>query len=212
MPTTLLDLQDWRFTVDFEGIAWAVMDRRGESMNSLGRRAAEELGDSVMAVEQAAVAEEVKGLVIMSAKDRSFIAGADIREFGTPKAGTQPHLGTVIHTVEFSDKPVIAAISGVCMGGGLELALGCHYRVAAAGAKIALPEVKLGLLPGAGGTQRLPQLIGPARAKDLIFSGRFVGAAEALAIGLADQVVPDGQVYEAACALAARYATGPPIA
>ena len=81
MPTTLPDLQDWRFTVDFEGIAWAVMDRQGESMNSLSRRATEELGEIVMAVEQAAASGEVKGLVLMSAKERSFIAGADIREF-----------------------------------------------------------------------------------------------------------------------------------
>jgi enoyl-CoA hydratase/carnithine racemase len=80
------------------------------------------------------------------------------------------------------------------------------------GARVGQPEILLGLIPGAGGTQRLPRLVGPARAKDLIFSGRFVGAAEALAIGLADQVVPDSEVYQAACALAARYAAGPPIA
>src|SRR5271163_2369204 len=98
--------------------------------------------------------------VVLIGSGAGFSGGAEIREFGTPKASTQPHLMTVISTVEGSAKPVIAAIGGVCMGGGLELALGCHYRVSTPGARIAFPEVKLGLLPGAGGTQRLPRLIG----------------------------------------------------
>jgi len=117
-----------------------------------------------------------------------------------------------LNAVASISKPVVAAITGYALGGGLELALCADFRVLGESARVGQPEILLGLIPGAGGTQRLPRLIGPARAKDLIFSGRFVGAAEALAIGLADQVVPDGQVYEAACALAARYAVGPPIA
>jgi enoyl-CoA hydratase/carnithine racemase len=109
-------------------------------------------------------------------------------------------------------KPVVAAVTGYALGGGLELALCADFRVLGEGAQVGQPEILLGLIPGAGGTQRLPRLIGPARAKDLIFSGRFVRADEALAIGLADRVVPDDQVYAVALELAARYGAGPPIA
>jgi enoyl-CoA hydratase/carnithine racemase len=109
-------------------------------------------------------------------------------------------------------KPVVAAVTGYALGGGLELALCADFRVLGEGAKVGQPEILLGIIPGAGGTQRLPRLIGPARAKDLIFSGRPVPAAEALAIGLADQVVPDADVYQAATDLVAQYATGPALA
>jgi enoyl-CoA hydratase/carnithine racemase len=109
-------------------------------------------------------------------------------------------------------KPVIAAITGYALGGGLELALCADFRVLGESAKVGQPEILLGIIPGAGGTQRLPRLIGPAKAKDLIYTGRFADAAEALALGLADKVVPDDQVLEAARELAARYAGGPAIA
>jgi enoyl-CoA hydratase/carnithine racemase len=109
-------------------------------------------------------------------------------------------------------KPVVAAITGYALGGGLELALCADFRVAGEGAKLGQPEIMLGLIPGAGGTQRLPRLVGPARAKDIVFTGRFVGAAEALAIGLVDKVVPDGEVYDAAAAMVARFAHGPAVA
>jgi enoyl-CoA hydratase/carnithine racemase len=109
-------------------------------------------------------------------------------------------------------KPVVAAVTGYALGGGLELALCADFRVAGQGAKVGQPEILLGVIPGAGGTQRLPRLVGPARAKDIVFTGRFVDAAEALAIGLVDQVVPDAEVYDAARALVARYATGPAVA
>ncbi|MGH6804959.1 MAG: enoyl-CoA hydratase-related protein, partial [Methyloceanibacter sp.] len=117
MATTLPDLQDWRFTVDFEGIAWAVIDRKGESMNSLGRRPAEELGEIVKAVEEAAMRGEVKGLVLMSGKERSFIAGADIREFES--FDTEPKIAEVVkQTLELINRidrlpvTVVAAIHG----------------------------------------------------------------------------------------------------
>ena len=109
-------------------------------------------------------------------------------------------------------KPVVAAITGYALGGGLELALCADFRVMGESARVGQPEILLGIIPGAGGTQRLPRLIGPARAKDIVFTGRFVGAEEALAIGLVDQVVPDAEVYAAARALVARYATGPALA
>ena len=109
-------------------------------------------------------------------------------------------------------KPVVAAVSGYALGGGLELALCADFRVAGEGARLGQPEILLGVIPGAGGTQRLPRLIGPARAKDIIYTGRFVSAAEAREIGLVDQLVPDAEVYQAARDLVARYATGPALA
>jgi enoyl-CoA hydratase/carnithine racemase len=109
-------------------------------------------------------------------------------------------------------KPVIAAITGYALGGGLEFALTADFRVVGESAKLGQPEILLGLIPGAGGTQRLPRLVGPAKAKDIVYSGRFIGAPEALAIGLVDRIAPDGSVYEAACELAARYANGPALA
>jgi 3-hydroxyacyl-CoA dehydrogenase len=112
--------------------------------------------------------------IVLIGSDKAFSGGADIKEFGTPAALAEPNLHTLINVVESSKKPVIAAIGGACMGGGLELALGCHFRVAASGASIALPEVKIGLLPGAGGTQRLPRLIGVEAALNMIVSGEPV--------------------------------------
>ncbi len=124
-------------------------------------------------LEQANANPTVKAIVITGA-GKAFSGGADIREFGTPKALQEPNLNSVIAAIENSPKPVVAAIHSVAMGGGLELALGCHYRIAAPGALIALPEVKLGLLPGAGGTQRLPRVLGVETALNMIVSGEAV--------------------------------------
>ncbi len=137
---------------------------------------------------------EAKTLVILGA-GRTFIAGADIREFGKPLE--PPDLNNVIAGLETSQKPVIAAIHGTALGGGLEVALGCHYRVAVGSAQVGLPEVKLGLLPGAGGTQRLPRLIGAKPALDMITSGDFVRASEAKALGILDEIV-EGELLEGA--------------
>ncbi|MFY7872943.1 MAG: enoyl-CoA hydratase/isomerase family protein, partial [Limnohabitans sp.] len=115
----------------------------------------------------------VKAIVITGA-GKAFSGGADIKEFGSPKALQEPNLLSVILACENSRKPVVAAIHSVAMGGGLELALGCHYRIAAPGANIALPEVKLGLIPGAGGTQRLPRVIGVEAATNMIVSGEAI--------------------------------------
>ncbi len=127
----------------------------------------------------------IAGMVITGA-GKTFIGGADIKEFGKPPA--EPLLPTVIDAIEAFEKPVVAAINGAALGGGLEVALACHYRVAAAGAKLGLPEVKLGLVPGAGGTQRLPRLIGLAAALDMIVTGKPVDAAAAQANGTIDAV------------------------
>ena len=180
----------------------AILKFDNPPVNSLGL----ELRQAIVEGVERANADPSVAAIILMGSGAGFSGGADIREFGTPKAGMQPHLGTVIHTVEYSDKPVIAAISGVCMGGGLELALGCHYRVAAAGAKIALPEVKLGLLPGAGGTQRLPRLLGAEAAVNMIVSGATVPSEKLRGTPLFDAFA-EGDLLEAATAFARRVIT-----
>ncbi|WP_423197250.1 MULTISPECIES: 3-hydroxyacyl-CoA dehydrogenase NAD-binding domain-containing protein [unclassified Cupriavidus] len=149
----------------------------------------------------------VKAVVITGA-GKAFSGGADIREFNTPKATQEPTLHSVIRAVEASAKPVVAAIHSVAMGGGLELALGCNYRVAAKGAQIALPEVKLGLLPGAGGTQRLPRLIGLEHALNMIVTGTPVLSEKFAGSKLFDEIV-DGDVLPAAIRFALKVAAAP---
>ncbi len=137
------------------------------------------------ALDQGQADDGARALVLM-ADGRTFIAGADIREFGQPPR--QPILPEVIARLEASTKPLVAVLHGTALGGGLEVALGCHYRVALPGTRVGLPEVKLGLLPGAGGTQRLPRLVGVDSALELITSGRFVPADEALTLGIIDAI------------------------
>jgi 3-hydroxyacyl-CoA dehydrogenase len=156
--------------------------------------------DIVAGVEHA-LSDAACDAVVITGAGKTFSGGADIREFNTPKSSAEPTLHTVIRTVESSGKPVIAAINGTCMGGGLELALGCHYRVANAAATLALPEVKLGLLPGAGGTQRLPRAVGVETALNMIVTGNGVPAQSLESTALLDAVTP-GDAVEAALALA----------
>jgi 3-hydroxyacyl-CoA dehydrogenase len=154
------------------------------------------------ALETATRDDSVVALVITGA-GRMFSGGADISEFGhTPPAGTPP-LPDLIDAIEASEKPVVAAIHGVALGGGLEVALGCHARIASPGTRVGLPEVTLGIVPGAGGTQRLPRLIGVPAALALITTGKMVPAAKALEIGILDEVV-DGDLVDAAVAYARR--------
>ena len=153
-----------------DGVAVIVIDN--PPVNGLGHAARSGIADGIARAQADAA---VTAIVLVGA-GRVFSGGADIREFNTPKATQPPTLRAVIEAVEHSAKPVVAAIHGVAMGGGLELALGCHYRVALADAQIALPEVKLGLLPGAGGTQRLPRAIGLGPALAMIVSGDPVRA------------------------------------
>jgi 3-hydroxyacyl-CoA dehydrogenase len=155
---------------------------------------------------------KVKAIVVTGA-GKAFSGGADIREFGSPKAIAEPNLLSVIAALEASPKPIVAAVHSVAMGGGLELALGCHYRVAAPGAQIALPEVKIGLIPGAGGTQRLPRVLGVETALNMIVSGEPVKS-EVLAKQpgqkLFDKIV-EGDVVEAAVAFAREKADARPL-
>ena len=148
---------------------------------------------------QTALADDAVDAVVITGKGRAFIAGADIRDFGkAPNADEQPKRAAG-ELIEGSAKPVVAAINGTAFGGGLELALTCHYRVAAPGAPVGLPETKIGLLPGGGGTQRLPRLIGAERAMQAILSGDPFDTEEALALGIVDRIA-DGDLVEAAIA------------
>jgi len=122
-------------------------------------------------VRQALADPSVKA-VVLTGTSRAFSGGADIREFNSPKSTAKPNLQDLIALIEGADKPVVAAVAGLALGGGNELALGCHYRVCAPGTQIGLPEVNLGLLPGAGGTQRLPRVVGAAKALDMIVGRR----------------------------------------
>ena len=177
----------------------AVLRLDNPPVNSLGH----ELREALVAGLARANADTGIDAVVLIGSQAGFSAGADIREFGTPTATAYPNLREVIGEVEESTKPVIAAIGGVCMGGGLELALGCHYRIAVPGARMALPEVKLGLLPGAGGTQRLPRLLGLESALNLIVSGATVSSDKLRGTPLFDAFADD-DLLESALTFARR--------
>ena len=145
----------------------AVVTLNNPPVNGLGY----DLRVSIVNSIDKALQDDQVDAIILTGSEKAFSGGADIKEFGTIKAITEPHLQSVIRVIESSSKPVIAAIQGVCMGGGMELALGCHYRVAHPKASLALPEIKLGLIPGAGGTQRMPRVIGVENALNFILSG-----------------------------------------
>ncbi|HEY7901752.1 MAG TPA: enoyl-CoA hydratase-related protein, partial [Caulobacteraceae bacterium] len=149
---------------------------------------------------KAALADPAAKAVVIICEGRTFIAGADITEFGGQMKGAS--LFDVIGALEGSSKPVVAAIHGTALGGGLEVALACHYRVAVPSARCGLPEVNLGLLPGAGGTQRLPRIVGAEKALSMMTSGAHVPAAQCLAMGLVDELVTEGQLRAGAIAFA----------
>jgi len=157
------------------------------------------------AIDHAAATPEITGVVITGA-GKTFVGGADIREFGKPMA--EPLLPQLVNHIEESGKPVVAAINGAALGGGLEIALGCHHRIAAPAAKLGLPEVKLGLVPGAGGTQRLPRLADIVAAAEMAATGRVVSADEGQKLGIVDAVIDDDLVAQAVTA--ARALAGKP--
>ncbi|HNQ99815.1 MAG TPA: enoyl-CoA hydratase-related protein [Trueperaceae bacterium] len=198
-----------RYEVDGE-VAIITVDRQ-EALNALNQDVLFELG---LVFELAAADSAVRALVITGA-GRAFVAGADIaalRDLGDAFAGRETSLGgqEVTNTLASLPFPTVAAINGFALGGGLELALAADLRVAATGARLGLPEVGLGLIPGFGGTQRLPRLIGVGRALDLILTGRHVQAEEALQLGLVNRVADDA--LAAAVALARQAARNAPIA
>ncbi|MGW4402739.1 enoyl-CoA hydratase/isomerase family protein [Nonomuraea sp. NPDC004702] len=191
-------------------IATIRLDR--PKMNAIDVQTQRELVEAALQVD----ADDQVQAAILYGGERVFAAGVDVKEMADMSyADMSAHSRTLqacFTTVARIGKPVIAAVTGYALGGGCELALCADFRVAGESARLGQPEILLGLIPGAGGTQRLPRLVGPSRAKDLIFTGRHVPAAEALAIGLVDRVVPDEQVYTAALEWAATFVGGPAVA
>jgi enoyl-CoA hydratase/carnithine racemase len=181
-------------------------------MNALSTQVQEELR---AAAAEATARADVRAVVVYGGP-KIFAAGADVKEMSdmpyTAMVDRSRGLTTAFTEVARIPKPVVAAVTGYALGGGCELALTADFRVAGDNAKLGQPEILLGIIPGAGGTQRLSRLVGPSKAKDLIFSGRFVAADEALALGLVDEVVPPDDVYARARAWAAQFADGPAYA
>jgi enoyl-CoA hydratase/carnithine racemase len=181
-------------------------------MNALNGQVQEELR---AAATEAGERADVRAVVVYGGP-KVFAAGADIKEMAeltyADMAQRAGPLSAAFDVVARIPKPVVAAVAGYALGGGCELALTADFRVCGDNAKLGQPEILLGIIPGAGGTQRLARLVGPARAKDIVYTGRFVDAEEALRIGLVDRVVAPDEVYETAVGMAARYAAGPAVA
>jgi enoyl-CoA hydratase len=192
------------------GVGTVRLDR--PPMNALNAQVQGELHEAATEVTRRA---DVRAVVIYGG-EKVFAAGADIKEMATADYPTMLErvgpLQAAFDALARVPKPVVAAVTGYALGGGCELALTADFRVCGDNSKLGQPEILLGVIPGAGGTQRLTRLIGPARAKDLVFSGRFVAADEALRIGLVDRVVAPDDVYAAAREMAGRYVDGPALA
>ncbi|HET6693537.1 MAG TPA: enoyl-CoA hydratase-related protein [Pedococcus sp.] len=175
-----------------------------------------EIQDALRAAAEEVTERRDVSAVVVYGGEKVFAAGADIKEMEqrsyTDMVAHSRRLQSAFTAVARIPKPTVAAITGYALGGGCELAMTCDFRVAAKNAKLGQPEILLGLIPGAGGTQRLTRLVGPAKAKDLVYSGRFVSADEALAIGLVDEVVEAEDVYAAARARVQQYVGGPAFA
>jgi len=193
-----------------DGIGTIRLDR--PPVNALNDQVTTELA----AAARAADADDDIHAVIIYGGEKVFAAGADIRDMAeasyadmTKRAGRLQEAAGLIAGL---GKPVVAAITGYALGGGMEVALSADFRVAGESARLGQPEILLGVIPGAGGTQRLPRLVGPAKAKEIVFSGRMLKAAEAHAIGLVDLVAPDDAVYTAAHDMVKRYVNGPALA
>jgi enoyl-CoA hydratase len=192
------------------GVATIRLDR--PPMNAINREVQEQLRVAAAAV---SADPDVRAVIIYGGA-KVFAAGADVKEFAALSHADMmrdaARVMSAIDSLAQIPKPVIAAVTGYALGGGCELAMTADFRVAADDAKLGQPEVLLGLIPGMGGTQRLPRLVGPAKAKDLIYTGRFVDAQEAREIGLVDVVVPAADVYDTAVKMARKLAKGPALA
>jgi enoyl-CoA hydratase len=205
------DLRNLRYELR-EGAAWITI-HRPEKLNALDRATVHEIP---LAIERATADPQAAAIVLTGAGDRAFVAGADIGEMAglDAKAGQDFSLELLasFERVERAAKPVIAAVNGFALGGGCELAMACHVRIASEAAKFGQPEVLLGLIPGAGGTQRLTRLVGRGKALDLILSGDTIDAAEAHRIGLVDRLVPAGELVATVDAYVARLRQKSPVA
>ena len=198
-----------RLEVD-EGVGTIRLDR--PKMNALNAQVQREL---IEVAREADTRDDVAAVVLYGG-DRVFAAGADVKEMADMTFDVMDQHSHLLQdftkALAAIGKPTVAAITGFALGGGLEVALTADVRFAADDAKLGQPEILLGIIPGAGGTQRLARLVGSAKAKDLIFTGRFIGADEAVAIGLVDQVHPAAEVYDAAVAWARQFVGGPAVA
>jgi enoyl-CoA hydratase len=198
--------------VESEGdVAVLTVDRQ-EKLNALDGQVVEEIGQALLELES----EGPRAVIVTGAGERAFIAGADIRAMSIMDPIEAKRFSEVGHAamalLDRSPIPTIAAVNGYALGGGCEVAIACDIRIAAENATFGFPEVGLGILPGMGGTQRLPRLVGPALAKELIFTGRRIGAEEAREIGLANRVVGRGEALDAAKELAAEISSNGPLA
>jgi enoyl-CoA hydratase len=186
---------------------------RPDKLNSLNAEIVAALYDAALELE---ADREVRGVIITGAGDKAFVAGADISELArmTPVSGIQVSRAgqEAFRFIETMPKPVVAAVNGFALGGGLELALACHIRLASENAKLGLPETKLGIIPGYGGTVRLPRLVGRGRALELILTGEMIDAQEAFRIGLVNRVVAPEALMPSALALQARMTANGPLA
>ncbi len=194
-----------------DGVAVLTVDRQ-EKLNALDGQVVEEIGQALLELES----EGPRVIIVTGAGERAFIAGADIRAMSAMDPIEAKRFSEIGHAamalLDRSPIPTIAAVNGYALGGGCEVALACDIRIATENANFGFPEVGLGILPGLGGTQRLPRLIGPALAKELIFTGRRIGAEEAHEIGLANRVVGRGEALKAAKELAAEISANGPLA
>ena len=198
-------------TITSEGRVAYLIINRPKKMNALNPQVVREIREALRDME----GSEHRALVVTGAGDRAFVAGADIKEMSSMTAVDARKFSAAsqeaFRLLEKLPVPTIAAVEGFALGGGTELALACDLRVASESAVFGLPEVSLGLMPGAGGTQRLPRLVGPEVAKDMIFTGRRVKAQEAKEIGLASRIVPKGEALKTAKELAAKIAANAPL-
>lgn len=195
-----------------DGVLWITLNRP-HKLNAIDMEMIDEL---LSAVEEAEADKDVRCVIFTGAGDKAFSAGADIMVFSNLTPVTAIDISAkgqeLMRKIESMSKPTVAAINGYCLGGGLELASACDFRIAAEHAEIGQPEIRLGLIPGWGGTQRLIRLVGLAKAKELIMMGDRISAQEALRIGLIQKVVPMQELKEEARSLAKKLADGPPIA
>jgi methylglutaconyl-CoA hydratase len=195
--------------------AWLRLNR-GEAANALSRTLVAELHTAIARLAKDAEADQLTAVVLASADGRSFCAGADLKERLAMSLGETRDfldaLGALAQAIADFPRPVIAALSGAAMGGGLEIALACDFRIANETASMGLSEVRLGIIPGAGGTQRLARVCGIAVAKELILTGRRISAVEALRLGLVSQIVPGPELGKAVEALCSELASAAPLA
>jgi len=199
-------------TQEVRGRTALITINRPEKRNALDRQVRSAFLDAMAAAREN---DPVRAVVVTGAGDKAFVAGADIGEFegrSTVEQWRVMKAATIFDAVERCPKPVIAAVNGYCLGGGMELALACDIRVASSAARFGQPEVNLGIIPGGGGTQRLPRIVGLGAALKMILTGDMVGAEEALRLGLVDEVVEPAALLDRALALAETIASKSPVA